>query len=99
MVMFYVQEALAHGPQVGGRLTNWHFHVWSKPRCFVRGLHAVDIPNRHGDCKIGEPLSRSPEMLHVWLLDHPDGRFATTMWLTREQLEDTLVKREAEATR
>ncbi|MEE3331318.1 MAG: hypothetical protein VX246_10645 [Myxococcota bacterium] len=85
--MFYVQEALAHGPQVGGRLTNWHFHVWSKPRCFVRGLHAIDIPNRHGDCKVGEPLSRSPEMLHVWLVDHPEGPFATRMRLDPMLLE------------
>ena len=85
--MFYVQEALAHGPQVGGRLTTWHFHVWSKPRCFVRGLHAVDIPNRQGDCKIGEPLSRSPEMLHVWLVNHPEGRFATRMRIDPMLLE------------
>ena len=97
-MMFYVSDPDGHGPQVGGPETLWHFHVWNQEMCLRDGLLILSqAQDRH--CPKGEPSFRSPEMLHVWLLDHPNGRFATTMWLTREQLEDTLVKREAEATR
>jgi hypothetical protein len=36
-------------------------------------------------------------MLHVWFLEHPDGPFATTMWLDREVLEAAIRARGAEA--
>ena len=29
---------------------------------------------------------KSPEMLHVWFVDHPDGRFASGMSLPEEVL-------------
>ena len=79
--MFYVGRSRDRGEQVGGPLTTWHFHVWSRPQCLVKGLLAVAAPSRSGECKPGRgvPMSRSPEMLHVWLLDHPEGPFATRM--------------------
>ncbi|MEE3330208.1 MAG: hypothetical protein VX246_05005 [Myxococcota bacterium] len=97
-MMFYVADPKGHGPQVGGPETLWHFHVWNKEMCLRDGLLILSQAQGRR-CPEGKPNFRSPEMLHVWLLDHPDGRFATTMWLTREQLEDTLEKRKAEATR
>ena len=33
-------------------------------------------------------------MMHVWLLDHPDGPFATSMWLQPEQLKALIVRDE-----
>lgn len=85
--MFYVKRARAHGPQVGGPLTTWHFHVWSSPHCFIGGLHAIGVPNAKGACERGRPASRSPEMLHVWLVDHPSGPFATRMRIGPPLLE------------
>lgn len=67
----------ARGPQVGGPLTLWHYHVWFRPKCLRGGLLSTG-EGRNG-CRDGEPSHRSPEMLHLWFLDHPMGRFATTM--------------------
>ncbi|MEZ4215896.1 MAG: hypothetical protein R3E88_05410 [Myxococcota bacterium] len=85
-VMFYASALDARGPQIGGNRTLWHYHVWKIPMCLRDGLLIVDQA-RGGACREGEPAHRSPEMLHVWFLDHPDGPFATTMWLSREDLE------------
>ena len=85
--MFYVQNARARGPQVGGPLTTWHFHVWSSPHCFIGGIHAIGVPNAKGACERGRPASRSPEMLHVWLVDHPKGPFARRMRISPPLLE------------
>jgi len=85
-VMFYANAANARGPQVGGNLTLWHYHIWKIAMCIRDGLLIVGQA-RNGACREGEPAFRSPEMLHVWFLDHPDGRFATTMWLSRSELD------------
>jgi hypothetical protein len=79
--MFYVARLRDRGEQIGGPLTTWHFHVWNSPQCLVKGLLAVAVPNRSGECMPGRglPLLRSPEMLHVCLIDHPEGPFATRM--------------------
>jgi len=94
-MMFYVARPDERGPQIGGPLTVWHYHVWAKAKCLRGGLlvtaEAVD-----GECAEGEPRFRSPEMLHVWFLDHPDGRFGTTMWLDRDDLAAALEQRAGE---
>jgi hypothetical protein len=91
--MFYVKRAGGRGPQVGGPLTTWHFHVWSMARCFLGGLHGVGIPDANGRCARGKPRSSSPEMLHVWLVDHPKGRFATRMRIEPLLLERLIKER------
>jgi hypothetical protein len=53
----------------------------------LRGLLAIGAPSEDVACADGFPNDRSPEMLHVWLLDHPQGRFATDMALPSETLE------------
>jgi hypothetical protein len=61
------------GPRVGGPLTAWHAH---DNLCRADGrVVAVAVD---GACPMGE-LSDTPEMLHVWLVENPDGVFSDDM--------------------
>jgi hypothetical protein len=84
--MFLVSKPRDVGSQIGGPLTVWHYHIWSKPHCMREGLISEGVIGPQG-CAVGTPLNRSPEMLHVWLVDHPKGPFATQMNLPREVIE------------
>ncbi len=93
--MFVPRSNEEEGPQIGGPLTRWHYHLWSKPICLERGV--VDRGQLiDGKCKVGSPSIRSPEMLHVWLLDHPEGSFATGMHLSPELLNSLVKEREGQ---
>jgi hypothetical protein len=74
------------GLQAAGPLTKWHFHI-DRGMCYERGVMPIGRYEEGGSCAAGFPNTRSPEMLHVWLFDHPDGRFATRMGLSEEQLK------------
>ena len=74
------------GLQIGGPLTRWHYHLWATPSCILKGRVSVGRPE-NGKCVEGEPSQKSPEMLHVWLVDHPDGRFASKMSLPRSLIQ------------
>ena len=91
--MFYVARPFERGEQVGGALTTWHYHVWSRPQCLLGGLLAVDVPNLAGECARGLPRVRSPEMLHVWLIEHPEGPFSTRMRIRPKLLARLLEER------
>jgi hypothetical protein len=96
-VMYYVRTPEEHGPQIGGPLTLWHYHVWPKGACLARGMIPIE-PVEPGDrCATGVFTRRSPEMLHVWLIDHPQGRFSTTMTIPHPQLKQLLQAEEVEA--
>lgn len=73
------------GPQIAGPLTVWHYHI-DRRMCYERGVLPIDTIEDGKSCGKGSPNIRSPEMLHLWFFDHPDGRFATTMGLTEEVL-------------
>ena len=92
-MMFYTRKPEERGPEIGGPLTLWHYHVWSTPNCLLRGMLSIDGADADGRCARGEPFHRSPEMIHVWLLDHPGGPFSTSMWLAPEQLR-ALIERD-----
>ena len=94
--MYFVREPLERGPQVGGAATMWHYHVFASGRCFLERLHLIGHPEEDGTCRRGVLSLRSPEMLHVWLLDHPRGPFSTDMVLDRELLPDLLERRREE---
>jgi hypothetical protein len=73
------------GPQIGGPLTVWHQH---SNICFddttgiaVAIVHSADSNSndKSGACPLGSSVTRTPQMLHVWLIDNPDGPFASTM--------------------
>lgn len=96
--MFVPRSATEEGPQIGGNLTRWHYHTWPQPICLVKGiLDMGDVVD--GKCAAGSPAHRSPEMMHVWLLDHPHGRFATAMYLSDDLLERLVAERDAHAAR
>lgn len=63
------------GPRVGGALTQWHSH---NDLCF--NLEARMVAGRTdsaGQCPPGTVhLGANQEMLHVWLVDNPNGVFA-----------------------
>ena len=73
------------GPQVAGPLSKWHYHI-DRRMCYERGVLPIGGVDEQGACAVGIPNTRSPEMLHVWFFDHSDGRFATRMGLTEDQL-------------
>jgi hypothetical protein len=80
-VMFLPSSAEARGPQVAGPLTRWHYHL-AGPSCWEADglLPATELPDEQGRCSEGLRYGeRSPEMLHVWTVDHPHGPFASAM--------------------
>jgi hypothetical protein len=61
---------VGEGPAVGGPLTQWHTH---DDLCGSADGLVPSLPS--GECPPGTgPLG--VEMLHVWLVDHPEGPFA-----------------------
>lgn len=94
--MFLMNHPTESGPQIGGPETLWHFHIWPEPFCLADSLLIVGRPNREGVCERGFARHRSPEMIHVWLIDHPDGTFATRMEIDPVLLPGLLEKRRAE---
>jgi hypothetical protein len=61
---------IGQGPAIGGPLTSWHTH---DDLCANRDGVVPMLPT--GTCLAGTgPLQ--VEMLHIWLVDHPDGPFA-----------------------
>jgi len=90
--MFLANKTLARGPQIGGPLTVWHYHYSLDEYCFMWGLLIVGQPEK-GKCTRGVPQQRSPEMLHVWLIDHPAGQFSSQMNVTPDVLKLGLERR------
>ena len=83
--MYMMPRAYDPGPQIGGPLTVWHQH---SDICFdnitgvaVAFVHSSDFDStdKSGSCPRGSTLKVTPQMLHVWLVDNPDGPFASTM--------------------
>jgi hypothetical protein len=76
--MFFARTPTERGPQIGGPLTVWHFHIWRVAQCMVDDLLDVGW-EIEGGCETGVPSHRSAEMLHVWLIDRPNGPFSSAM--------------------
>ena len=89
--MFYARDRKARGPQIGGPRTIWHWHHWLRPQCVLNGL-AVNW-SVNGKCKRGEPSQYSGEMMHVWLIEHPEGPFASAMYVSNDVLMRGLERR------
>jgi hypothetical protein len=84
-VMYLMSDHEQRGPQIGGPLTLWHFHLNRRPHCW---FNFPDFArNLNGTCRRKEMTRRSPEMLHVWFVDHPDGPFASEMTLPKVTME------------
>jgi uncharacterized membrane protein len=93
-LMFFTRELLEVGPTPGGQLAQWHYHPYETPRCAVKELWTVGQTDENGKCAEGVPVTRTPEMFHVWFIDHPLGRF-TEMKIVPEywQEDDTDFRR------
>jgi hypothetical protein len=83
--MYIMPRSFEAGPQVGGPLTVWHQH---SNICFddVTGMAVAfaddassNANDKSGSCPRGSTHRTTPQMLHVWLIDNPDGPFASTM--------------------
>jgi uncharacterized membrane protein len=73
--MFFTRSLEEVGPTPGGSLAEWHFHPYDEPRCAIQRIWTVARPDENGECAEGVPVTRTPEMFHVWFIDHPLGRF------------------------
>jgi hypothetical protein len=94
--MFLSDTPEGPGPQIGGPLTVWHWHTWTWKGCLREGLLSVGIADKQGRCEDGEATHRSPEMLHLWLIDHRDGTFATNMTIPPTEFRELAEKRRKE---
>ena len=85
----FLEPEPGRGPQVGGPVTAWHYHVYEPdPYCVVASGFPVGEPEPDGTCTRGEIATRSPEMLHVWIWN-PIATFDGEVFTpSPEQLED-----------
>lgn len=74
------------GPQVAGALSVWHYHI-DRRVCYENGILPIGQREESGQCAEGVTNTRSPEMLHVWFFNHPDGRFSTNMGLPADLVD------------
>lgn len=84
--MYIMPRRGMDGPQIGGPLTVWHQH---SNICFdnttgiaVAFVHVggdFESRDKSGACPNGSTNKTTPLMLHVWLIDNPEGPFASTM--------------------
>jgi hypothetical protein len=66
------------GPRIGGALTAWHAH---DNLCYSTRTGVITaLTNAAGQCPAGTVYrGKTPEMMHVWLVDNPDGVFGDDM--------------------
>lgn len=88
--MFYTSGIGVEGEQIGGPLTLWHYHPhWQaeQPVCFRESMsRRLNISER--DCQENATRGyRTPEMMHVWFIKHPEGQFASRMSLPQEVIQ------------
>jgi hypothetical protein len=95
--MYRVRDLGDRGPQIGGPLTVWHYHVWDHVACLRPNKLPTGQPAHRGRCQQGlVPSHRSPEMVHVWFIDRPQGPFATDMAIDPAEAVKQLEKRDRE---
>ena len=87
-LMFFTRELVEVGPTPAGPLAQWHYHPYRYERCAVKGLWTVGKTDSDGKCAEGIPVTRTPEMFHVWFIDHPLGCF-TEMKIVPDYWQET----------
>ena len=77
-VMFLMPVRDQAGPRVAGPLTAWHAH---NNLCFSPVLGRISgFTDASGKCAAGSVfMGKTPEMMHVWLVDNPNGVFSDDM--------------------
>lgn len=83
--MYIMPNLATPGPEIGGSLTVWHKH---DNLCFDRTTGVIvafahdssgNTTDKSGACPAGSSNRSTPEMLHVWLIENPDGPFGSDM--------------------
>ncbi|GAC1648592.1 MAG: hypothetical protein NVS9B11_21530 [Candidatus Dormibacteraceae bacterium] len=81
--MYIMPSLSTRGPAIGGPLTSWHHH---DNLCFDRTTGAIvafarsgEGNDKSGTCPRGSSNRMTPEMLHVWLVENPQGPFGSDM--------------------
>lgn len=92
--MYFVNNLSHNGSQVGGPLTIWHYHKSQENRqnCLLNNTLVVkkgSFLKDDGDNCPYQISNRTPQMLHVWLIDHPEGQFATRMDLNESTINNS----------
>jgi hypothetical protein len=83
--MYIMPRLGVRGPQIGGSLTTWHKHdqlcIDKATAVIVAFAHDTSSNgnDKSGTCPRGSSNGSTPEMLHVWLIDNPDGPFGSDM--------------------
>jgi hypothetical protein len=85
--MFIMPRLGMPGPEVGGSLTSWHKHdnlcfdkATGKIVAFAHsGASDSNDKEKSGTCPRGSSNQSTPEMLHVWVVDNPNGPFDADM--------------------
>lgn len=96
--MFMARTRTEWGPQIGGPLSVWHYHVYARIQCAIKGMVPRGFVDDPRDCKErqAEAVHRSPEMMHVWLIPRQGGPFATDMGLDESGLSKLIEARRKE---
>ncbi len=97
-VMFWMDDLEAHGPQIGGHETVWHFHqymdendgcVQFSPIYFIYNDFIPTLRKLRW-CNGNIALPRTPEMLHIWFMEeHLGGRYTSSMNVTHKHVLDS----------
>ena len=74
--MYIMPHVGMPGPEVGGPLTSWHHH---DNLCFNDQSGIVVAFTNSGACPAGSTNRVTPDMLHVWVVDNPNGPFDSDM--------------------
>lgn len=90
-IMYLKSSPNREGSQIGGPITMWHYHLYSPPYCWDgwEPLSRAEDKEDGWQCPKGtSKLKKSPEMLHVWFIDHPQSQFSTNMGVSRDLIEN-----------
>jgi hypothetical protein len=68
--MFQMKSLNRFGPDPGGPMTAWHQH---ENICFTPFGFEFSLMTPYGTCPIGAIDISAPPMLHVWIVDNPQG--------------------------
>jgi hypothetical protein len=77
-VMFLMPTRDEPGPRVAGPLTAWHAH---NNLCMNSSVGRITaLADANGNCPAGTAhMGKTSEMMHVWLVDNPNGVFSDEM--------------------
>jgi len=84
--VFQMQTAGVPGLAVGGPVTRWHAHNV----CVTIAPPGFGVVSPFGTCPSLTLTATTPEMMHVWTIEHPGGPYADDVdpaWARRELAE------------